>query len=87
MPEGLCVKIGNKVNPLDASTVAIGCIALNSVILANPIIGSNTLVIGCGLLGQFLIQFLNISTTNVTSIDIDDWKFEQVKNTWRFFMF
>ena len=79
VPEGLCVKIGNKVNPLDASTVAIGCIALNSVILANPIIGSNTLVIGCGLLGQFLIQFLNISTTNVTSIDIDDWKFEQSK--------
>jgi len=80
VPAGLCIKIGNQVNSLSASTAAIACIALNSTLMANPIIGSNALVIGCGLIGQFLIQFLNLSAVNITSVDIDEWKFEQAKN-------
>ncbi len=77
VPSGLCVKIGNKVNPIDASSAAVASIALNSVQLANPLIGSNVLVIGCGLIGQFIIQFLNISGCDITSIDLDDSKLKQ----------
>jgi predicted dehydrogenase len=77
VPSGLCVKIGNKVNPVDASSAAVASIALNSVQLANPLIGSNVLVIGCGLIGQFIIQFLNISGCDITSIDLDDSKLKQ----------
>ena len=40
--------------------------------LANPLIGSKP-VIG-GLIGQFIIQFLNISGVEITSVDIDDSK-------------
>lgn len=74
---GLCIKIGNEVDPLQASSAAIASIALNSVLLANPLIGSKALVIGCGLIGQFIIQFLNISGVESTSVDIDYSKKEQ----------
>ena len=77
VPNGLCIKIGNEVDPLQASTAAIASIALNSVLLANPLIGSRALVIGCGLIGQFIIQFLNISGVEITSVDIDNSKREQ----------
>jgi len=77
VPNGLCIKIGNEVDPLQASTAAIASIALNSVLLANPIIGSRALVIGCGLIGQFIIQFLNISGAEITSVDKDNSKREQ----------
>lgn len=79
IPKGLCVQIGDDVNPIDASASAIGSIALNSVHLAKPMLGSNSLVIGCGLLGQFLTQFLSISGANITCIDLEDWKLEQAK--------
>ncbi len=79
VPQGLCISIGDKVDPLDASAAAIASIALNSVQLANPMIGSKALVIGCGLLGQFVTQFLSLSGISSTCVDIEDWKFAQAK--------
>jgi predicted dehydrogenase/threonine dehydrogenase-like Zn-dependent dehydrogenase len=79
VPKGLCVPIKRDVDPLSASCSAIACIALNSVQIANPLLGSNALVIGCGLLGQFLIQFLAASGSKITCVDIEEWRFKASK--------
>ncbi len=77
VPSGLCININKNVDPVQASTAAIASIALNSIQLANPLLGSKILIVGCGLIGQFLIQFLKISGTEVTCLDIAKWRFDQ----------
>ena len=77
VPSGLCININKNVDPVQASSAAIASIALNSIQLANPFLGSKILIVGCGLIGQFLIQFLKISGTEVTCVDIDKWRFDQ----------
>jgi predicted dehydrogenase/threonine dehydrogenase-like Zn-dependent dehydrogenase len=80
VPQGLCVPINKNINPISASCAAVASIALNSVQIANPLLGSNILIIGCGLIGQFLIQFLSVSGAKVTCVDLDDWRFKQSRD-------
>ena len=63
VPDGLPLK--------DASTVAIGGIALQGIRRANLSFGSNVAVLGTGLLGLIAIQLLKASGMNVLAVDID----------------
>lgn len=72
VPKNLVVPIPDKVSTRDASTVAIGAIALQGIRRANLEFGSNVAVIGTGLLGLITIQLLKANGMHVVGIDIDE---------------
>jgi predicted dehydrogenase len=72
VPKNLVVPVPEKVSTKDASTVAIGGIALQGIRRANLEFGSNVAVIGTGLLGLITIQLLKASGMHVVGIDIDE---------------
>lgn len=82
IPENLCVKIPRKqsaeTNPFlsfeEASFVALGGIALQSVRLANLALGDKVAVIGLGLLGQIAVQLLRTAGLHAFGVDISEDK-------------
>ena len=69
VPENLVVKVKNKKNLLQSSSVALGAIALQGIRRASPTLGENFLVVGLGLIGQITIQILRNSGVNVYAIE------------------
>ena len=67
----LAVKVPEQVSPEEASTVAIGAIALQSVRRLRPQIGDTVGVIGLGLIGQIVCQILKASGARVVGFDTD----------------
>ena len=55
----------------DASTVALGAIALQGVRRAKPTLGETFVVIGLGVIGQITVQLLLNNGCKVVGIDID----------------
>lgn len=80
VPTNLVVKIPKDLPLKEASTVAIGGIALQGIRRANLTFGSNVAVLGTGLLGLLTIQLLKASGMNVLAIDIDDERLKVAKN-------
>ena len=74
VPSNLCAAIPGKVDFEDASFVALGGIALESVRMAGVELGSRVVVIGLGLLGQITVQLLRASGCHVFGIDLDSKK-------------
>lgn len=72
IPENLVVKIDQKANMADCSTVAIGGIALHGVRRASLHLGETAVVYGVGLIGLLTVQLLRLSGVKVIAIDIDD---------------
>ncbi|MCL4415496.1 MAG: bi-domain-containing oxidoreductase [Actinobacteria bacterium] len=72
VPENLLVKIPENLSIKEASTVALGAIALQGVRRCSPEIGSYVVVIGLGILGQITSQILKVSGCRVLGIDIDE---------------
>lgn len=72
VPENLVVKIPGKLGFTDASTVALGAIALQSVRRANLNLGEFAAVVGVGVIGQLTAQMLKISGIRAAAIDIDE---------------
>jgi predicted dehydrogenase len=71
VPRNLLVKVPGPV-PLDiASTVTLGCIALQGVRRADPKLGETIAVIGLGILGQLTVQMLKSNGCRVAGIDVD----------------
>jgi predicted dehydrogenase/threonine dehydrogenase-like Zn-dependent dehydrogenase len=71
VPENLCCEIPNEVGFEDASTVALGSIALQGIRRAEPTLGETFVVIGLGALGLMTIQLLKANGCDVIAIDLD----------------
>jgi predicted dehydrogenase/threonine dehydrogenase-like Zn-dependent dehydrogenase len=80
VPRNLLVKVPDQM-PLDiASTVTLGCIALQGVRRADPKLGETIAVIGLGILGQLTVQMLKANGCRVAGIDVDQRRIEQAQN-------
>jgi len=71
IPKNLAVKIPESQDLANASTVAIGSIALQGVRRASPQIGEIFVVIGLGMLGQITTQLLKNNGCKVIGTDLD----------------
>jgi predicted dehydrogenase/threonine dehydrogenase-like Zn-dependent dehydrogenase len=76
----------NLVNPIpdgvdygEASTVALGAIALQAVRRSDPKLGEFAAVIGCGAIGMIALQMLLANGCQVLAIDIDHRRLEIAK--------
>ena len=74
VPKNLFVKVPDTVDLSDASYVAVGAVALQSVRNANVTIGEKVGVIGLGLLGLITFQILQSAGCKVIGFDIEDTK-------------
>jgi len=71
VPENLCVPIPDSVGLEEASTVALGAIALQGVRRTQPTLGETVVVIGLGVLGQITVQLLRANGCKVIGLDLD----------------
>ncbi len=71
VPRNLTVKLPENLSIKEASTVALGSIALQGIRRCNPIICENIVVFGLGLLGQLTAQMLKSAGCKVIGIDLN----------------
>ncbi|MDB4214592.1 bi-domain-containing oxidoreductase [Burkholderiaceae bacterium] len=71
IPRNLLVHIPDGVGFEEASSVALGAIAMQGVRRANPTLGETFVVIGLGVLGQLTAQILKANGCRVIGIDLD----------------
>jgi predicted dehydrogenase/threonine dehydrogenase-like Zn-dependent dehydrogenase len=71
IPRNLAVHIPDNVGFDEASSVALGAIALQGVRRAAPTLGETFVVIGLGILGQLTAQILRANGCRVIGIDLD----------------
>jgi len=74
VPKNLIVKIPINCSLVDASSVAIGSIALQGVRRADNRIGEFVAVFGVGLIGMLTVQLLKVAGCYVIAIDLEDIK-------------
>jgi predicted dehydrogenase/threonine dehydrogenase-like Zn-dependent dehydrogenase len=79
VPENLVVKIPEDLSIKEASTVALGAIALQGVRRCSPQIGDFVVVIGLGLLGQITAQLLKLSGCRTIGIDLDKKRLDKAQ--------
>jgi predicted dehydrogenase/threonine dehydrogenase-like Zn-dependent dehydrogenase len=79
VPVNLAVRIPDGVTMPDASTVALGAIAMQGVRRAQPSVGERIGVIGLGFLGQLTVQILKASGCVVFGWDLDPARIAQSK--------
>ena len=71
IPRNLVALIPVNVGFEEASSVALGAIALQGVRRANPTLGETFVVIGLGILGQLTVQMLRANGCRVIGVDLD----------------
>jgi len=71
VPKNLVVKVPDGCSLKDASSVALGSIALQGIRRAEVRLGENVAVIGLGLLGQLTVQLLKQAGCRVIGVDLD----------------
>ena len=71
IPKNLLTHIPENVGFDEASTVALGAIALQGVRRASPTLGETFVVIGLGVLGQLTAQILKANGCKVIGVDLD----------------
>jgi predicted dehydrogenase/threonine dehydrogenase-like Zn-dependent dehydrogenase len=71
VPRNLMAPIPETVSFDEASTVALGAIAMQGVRRAQPTLGETFVVIGLGVLGQITAQLLRANGCRVIGIDLD----------------
>jgi predicted dehydrogenase/threonine dehydrogenase-like Zn-dependent dehydrogenase len=71
VPLNLAVRIPAEVDSADASTVALGAIALQGIRRAAPELGETVLVVGLGLIGQVTVQLLRANGCRTIGVDPD----------------
>lgn len=71
IPKNLIARIPDGVGFDEASSVALGAIALQGVRRANPTLGESFVVIGLGILGQLTVQILRANGCRVIGVDLD----------------
>lgn len=77
VPENLFVKIPEGVSLTDASTVALGAIALQGVRRADLKLGEYAAVIGLGILGQLTVQLLKANGCRVFGTDLSERRIQK----------
>ena len=71
VPQNLMTRVPDGVSFDDASTVALGAIAMQGVRRATPTLGETFVVIGLGVLGQITAQLLRANGCRVIGVDLD----------------
>ncbi len=71
IPRNLVARIPDKVGFEEASSVALGAIALQGVRRASPTLGETFVVVGLGILGQMTVQMLRANGCRVIGVDLD----------------
>lgn len=79
VPENLMVPIPEALGFAEASTVALGAIALQGVRRAQPTLGETFVVIGLGFLGQVTCQLLQANGCQVFGVDLDPARVEHAE--------
>lgn len=80
LPRRLACRVPDGVGLDEASTVALGAIALQGVRRAEPTLGESFVVIGLGVLGQLTAQLLKANGCRVLGIDVDRARLELAKS-------
>lgn len=80
IPTNLAIAIPEKVTFEEASTVALGAIALQGIRRAEPTLGETFVVLGLGFIGQLTAQMLKANGCRVIGIDVDRDRLEQARN-------
>jgi predicted dehydrogenase/threonine dehydrogenase-like Zn-dependent dehydrogenase len=80
IPKNLAVPIPSGVSFLDASSVALGSIAMQGLRRADMRLGEIAVVFGSGILGQLCIQMLRGAGIRVVAIDLDNKRLEIAKD-------
>jgi len=81
VPKNLVVKVPEKLDFIEASTVAIGAIAIHGIHRANLTLGEFCVVFGTGILGLLTVQMLAVSGIRVIAIDIDPARLKIAERT------
>jgi len=76
VPKNLAVRVPDAVDLADASTVALGAIAIQGIRRAAPTLGETVVVIGLGLLGQLTAQLLRANGCRVIGTDVNPQRIE-----------
>ncbi len=71
VPKNLVVSVPNDVGLDEASSVALGAIAMQGVRRINPTLGETFVVLGLGVLGQLTVQMLCANGCRVIGLDLD----------------
>ena len=79
VPANLVVPIPEAVSLLDASSVALGAIAMQGVRRAGLALGDYCVVFGAGIIGMLTIQLLRSAGIRVAAVDIDDRRVQMAK--------
>ena len=79
VPENLTLMVPDGCDMKEASSVAVGAIAMQGVRRANVQLGEYVAVIGLGLVGSIIAQMLKLSGTRVIGFDLDPNRVEQIK--------
>lgn len=79
VPFNLAAPIPGGVSFEDASTVALGCIAMQGVRRLNPTPGEKIIVMGLGIIGMLSLQILHSMGCMVIGIDIKDNRLDLAK--------
>jgi len=79
-PKNLCAKIPANVSDETASYTVVASIGLQSIRLAEPMIGEAFVVTGVGLIGLLIVQMLKANGCRVLAIDYDDEKLTVAKS-------
>lgn len=72
VPKNLVVRIPEAVSMEDASTAALGCIAMQGVRRAEVQLGEYVVICGMGILGQLACRFAVLSGATVIVTDVDE---------------
>jgi predicted dehydrogenase/threonine dehydrogenase-like Zn-dependent dehydrogenase len=79
IPVNLAVPMPAGVGFDEASSVALGAIAMQGVRRANVALGERVAVIGCGALGMLAVQLLRAAGCRVFATDLDDSRLEMAR--------
>jgi predicted dehydrogenase/threonine dehydrogenase-like Zn-dependent dehydrogenase len=77
VPRNLFVKIPDEVEFSEASTVALGSIAIQGLRRASVALGEYVAVIGLGILGQLTCQLLKANGCRVIGIDLEERRIQK----------
>ena len=81
VPENLVVRMPRQLSFYDASSVALGSIAMHGTRRADLRLGEFGVVFGTGILGLLTIQILKLSGVRIIAVDIDDNRLTIAKET------
>ncbi len=81
VPQNLVVKVPDNVSMEQASTAALGCIAMQGIRRADVKLGEYVVITGMGILGQLACRFAVASGATVIVTDIDERRLEIAKQS------